>query len=355
MKVLTRKWFQLSSVFLLGIILGVWQLIPESDGSKNKPVNHQSSSGLSSKFASLSANNQFNKKAFINTAKIGPLLKLKAPEKSAPLSEWYSFVLSLNDLDLGKRTGNSGQTTPLLSWYAYIAKHKPEALYKLYNQGKLGESKFEHLLRFGFLKYWDESINDVDSVLLETDQAVLSLAYNKGTAQARRRVAQAFFKLSENQITSSRHNKLEIGILSFALKGMTDSEKSRVLPILKSGSYRIDPRDFYHLKHDKLLSDSQIVSLIDQYAKQGSYSQRMMSGYMMDGAILGNADYIKSMTRDLEDNAKQPPNFYCAACALALSSEGLLGYPLINASKKGKVVFNKDENGTMVLSRKEGR
>lgn len=345
MRVLTRKWFQVLSVFLLGVMLGVWQFIPAGAVDTKNPQQ------LSFKVT----NSEFNQKAFTSTGNIESLLNLKAPEKSASVSEWYQFALSFDDLDLGKRTRNSGQTTPMLAWYAYVAKHKPEALYKLYNQGKLDGTKFEHLLRFGYLKYWDESINDVDKVVLDNRQAVLTMAYSKGKEQARKRVAQAFFKLSTNQMGKSRRIHLDIEILLFALKGMTDDEKERVLPILKSGVFTIDPREFYHLKIAKGFSDEELVSLIDQYAKSGSsYSQRMMSGYMMDGAVLGNDDYIKSMTRDLEDNAKQPTNFYCAACGLALSSDGLLGYPLINASKKGKVIFSKGKNGVTVLSRKAG-
>ncbi len=347
MKVLTRKWFQLFSVFLVGILLGVWQYIPAGESSAKSP---------SSTANKLISDSEFNEKAFIDTAKIGPLLNLKAPEKSAPVSEWYQFALSFDDMDLGKRTGNSGQTSPMLAWYAYIAKHKPEALYKLYNQGKLGRTKFEHLLRFGYLKYWDESINDVDKVLLHNRQAVLTMAYSKGKAQARKRVEQAFLKLSNDQMGENRRDHLTIEILLFAMKGMSDKDKDRVLPILKSGVFIIDPREFYHLKIANRFEDADIVSLIDQTVKNGkngnSYRQRMMSGYMMDGALLGNQDYIKSMMRDLEDNAKQPTNFYCAACGLALSTDGLLGYPLINASKKGKLVFNKDQNGVTILSRK---
>lgn len=353
MKIITRKWFQLSSVFLLGMMLGVWQYIPAGKFVEHG-VNNSQDKRFLSQIRNTISNTDFNEKAYKNTADIEALLNVKAPEKSASVNEWYRFALSLDDIELGKRYSNSGTTTILLGWYAYIAKYKPEALYKLYNQGKLGGSKFEHLLQFGFLKYWDESINDVDKLLLDNRQAVLTLAYSKGADQVRKRIAQAFFKEADKQTTKQWGKRLRIENLLFAIKGMTTNEKKRILPILKRDVFQIDPREFYRLKLTKLFSDSDISLLIEQYAKQPSYSQRMMSGYMADGAMLGNEKYIKIMTQDLEDNAKQPTNFYCAACGLALSTDGLVGYPLINAAKKGKVIFSKDSNGAVILSRKSG-
>lgn len=347
MKVLTRKWFQLSSVFIFGVFLGVWQYIPEG-----KIVKQSANISQNKKHLPLQNNSEFDKKAYKNTADIDALLNLRAPDKSASINEWHRFALSLDDIALGKRYSNSRQTTILLSWYAYIAKYKPEALYRLYNQGKLGSSKFEHLLQFGFLKYWDESINDTDKLLLNNRQAVLSLAYSKGAEEVRKRIAQVFFEEANKQTIKLRGKHLRIENLLFAIKGMTSEEKSRILPILKRGVFQIDPRQLYRLKLTKLFEDDDIASLIDQYAKTSSYSQRMMSGYMPDGAMLGNEKYIDIMMQDLEDNAKQPTNFYCAACGLALSTDGLVGYPLINAAKKDKVVLSKDANGAMILSRK---
>ncbi|MEH6458204.1 MAG: hypothetical protein V7749_17885 [Cocleimonas sp.] len=350
MQIIQKKWFQLVASFTIGALLGVWQYIP---AAKSLPSDISSSKAQS--IISKLLPTKLNKTALKDTAAIEPLLALKPPEKDASVHEWYDFALSLDDLDLGKRYGNRGQTTPMLSWYAYIAKYKPQAIYKLYNQGKLGNIKFEHLLQFGFLKYWDEYVNDVDKLLLSENQTVLSMAYEKGVDVTRRRVSQAFFKVSNDDFSSHNPN-LEIENLLFAMKSMTDDEKVRVKEILEMGIFDIDPRFLYHLKLSDIFADDStneaLVALIEKYAKRGSYDRRSMSIYMVDGAILGNKKYIETMVKDLETNAKQPTNFYCAACGIALSADGLMAYPLINASKKGKVEVNANPDGQFILSRK---
>lgn len=350
MQLIKKKWFQLLTSFTFGALLGVWQYIPASE----LPTS-ESTSLKTNPIVKKATSSKLNKSALKDTAAIEPLLALKAPEKDASVQEWYDFALSFDDLDLGKRYGNRGQTTPMLSWYAYIAKYKPQAIYKLYNQGKLGNIKFEHLLQFGFLKYWDEYTNDVDKLLLSENQTVLSMAYEKGVEETRRRVTKAFFKVSNDDFSSSNPN-LEIENLLFAMKSMTGSEKVRVKEILEMGIFDIDPRYLYRLKLSDIYkndSDNQaLVALIEKYAKRGNFDRRSMSIYMVDGAILGSEKYIKTMVKDLETNAKQPTNFYCAACGIALSADGLIAYPLINASKKNKVEINSNSKDQIILSRK---
>jgi len=175
MNFLKTKWFQVLVTFTLGAVLGAWQLIPGGND--------------------LITKSEMDALVYRNTAEIEPLLKLTAPDKSASVDAWYRFALSLDDLELGKRYTNKDDASPVLSWYTLIAKYKPQALYKLYNQGKLSEFKFNHLLRYGYLKYWDESVSNVDKVLLNNNQAVLTMSYNKGVDSTRQRVKQAFFSV----------------------------------------------------------------------------------------------------------------------------------------------------------------
>jgi len=351
MHILQQKWFQLLASFTIGSLMGVWQYIPSSElVSSDKP------SVAKTSIAKILPS-KLNKTALKDTAAIEPLLALTAPDKDDSVQDWYDFALSFDDLDLGKRYGNYGQTTPMLGWYAYIAKYKPQAIYKLYNQGKIGNTKLEHLLQFGYLTYWEEYINDVDKLLLSVNQAVLSMAFEKGSEEARKRVAKAFFRLGNDDL-ATRNPKLRIENLLFAMKTMTADEKTRTKRILESGTFNIDPRSLYRLKlSDIYKNDSEnknLLSLMEMYAGRGSYQQRSMSSYMTDGAILGNQDYVAAMVKDLETNAKQPTNFYCAACGLALSADGLIAYPLINASKKNKVIIDKSPKEPFILSRSKG-
>jgi hypothetical protein len=340
----TKPWFQFAATFVLGVTLGSWQFLSDqSPSSENKTFS------LLNVGASSSA---VDKSVLENTANIEQLLALKAPQKDASLNAWYQFALSLDSVELGKRFSNSDVTTPLLSWYALIAKHKPAVIYKLYNQGKIGNRKLEHLLRYGFLPYWEQHIDKVEQLLLKNEQAVMSLAINKGEAHARRQVADAFFKLGTS-ISSNSRRKLQIGLLRFAMKAMKPSELEEVLPILQRGIFDVDPRDIIQLRQTAVFKGKQaeLLALIKHYSNGPGYSGRMMSKYLVHAALLGDKSSLQSMIDDAEFNAKQPTNFYCAACGIAMSSDGLLGMPLINASKRGRIVIktNPDQSGFVLV------
>jgi len=345
MKFLKAQWFQIIAAFALGAVLGAWQLLPSSNGVVIK--------------------SEMDKLVYRNTAEIEPLLKLTTPDKNASVDDWYRFALSLDDLEFGKRYNNNDDASPVLSWYTLIAKYKPQALYKLYNQGKLTEFKFNHLLQFGYLKYWDESINDVDKVLLKNNQAVLTMAYNKGANATRQRVKQAFFNVANQKISPRTTYSVDVELLLFAMKTMTKEEKTKVLPALESGLFDIDPQYLYRLKLDDTFSDSAvIVSLIERFSKKESFTNRerdysdnkVLSRYMADATLLGSDQYIQTLIDDVEFNAGQPIDEYCAACGLALATEGLIAYPLINNSKKSKVMYQKSaQNNDFILSRHQGK
>ena len=321
MALFKTPWFQVLATFFLGAVLGAWQLLPD-----NKVV-------LKSKMDEL---------VYRHTAEIEPLLKITAPDKTASVDAWYRFALSLDDLDLGERYSNKDNASPVLSWYTLIAKYKPQALYKLYNQGKLAEYKFNHLLQFGFLKYWDESVNNVDKVLLTNNQAVLRMAFNKGVDATRQRVKRAFFNVANQKKTPLETFNIDVEILLFAMKTMTMDEKKQVLPALESGIFDIDPQYLYRLKLNETFNDdATIVSLIEQFSKKERFTNRerdysdnkVLSRYMSDATLLGSEQYIQTLIDDVEFNAGQPIDEYCAACGLALATEGLIAYPLINTSK----------------------
>ena len=341
----TKPWFQFVATFVMGVALGTWQFLSTPSYS---PQSETGSFSLLNTRVSPVA----NKPVLENSANIEQLLALKAPQKDAPLNAWYQFALSLDSVDLGKRFGNSDVTTPLLAWYALIAKQKPAVIYKLYNQGKIGNRKLEHLLRYGFLQYWQQHIDKVDQLLLKNEQAVMSLAVNKGEGHARRQVADAFLKLGKSLSTNSTR-ELEISLLRFAMKAMSPSELDEVLPILQRGNFKVDPRDIIQLRQTALFKDKQaeLLALITYYSNSAGYSSRMMSKYLVHAALLGDKSSLQAMIDDAEFNAKQPTNFYCAACGIAMSADGLLGMPLINAAKRDRIIIQTkpDQSGFVLV------
>lgn len=345
-----NQWFQIFATFSLGVIIGAWQLQPNSN--------------LSSGFGIIntSFNSKINEHVYKQTAEIEPLLKLQAPDINASVDEWYRFAVSLDDLEFGSRYNNSDDATPVLTWYTLIAKYKPQALYKLYNQGKLNTFKFKHLLSFGYLKYWDEYVQDVDRVLLENTQAVLTMAHNKGVELTRKRVKKAFFKIANIDQEIKDKVSIDIENLLFAMKSMSSNEKAQVKPMLLSGAFKTDPRYLYRLQLSEPFKDgSEIITLLNSFSKSEKFTNlerpysenKVLSSYMTDSILLGSDQFLQTMIEDIEFNSNQPTDEYCASCGLALTTDGLMAYPLINASQQSKIKISKDSDDTFILTRKD--
>ena len=294
-----------------------------------------------------------NEQVLKDTANIDHIMALKPPRPDAPDSEWKSFIAALNQVAMGKRYPNSGVTTPLLGWYAYIAKHHPASIYELLENHRTSYSLFNHLLQFGLLKDWADNMKNRDQILRRSNEALLAFSISRGEAEAQRDVAAAFFSYAENQNNSdsdSQHNPnpLDINLknIIFAMNAMSETEKQQVLPLLQSGLFKFDPRAVEHLTHLENMDRDSLLSLIRMYA----YPSKSMSSYMTTGALLGAKDYVTSMVADVHDNAKQPTNFYCSACGLALATEGLIGQALIKAAAEQQLQIEQSESGEFILS-----
>jgi hypothetical protein len=271
---------------------------------------------------------ELDPKVLEETADIDAILALKPPKPGDPVEHWMAFGRAVNAVDTGSRYSKSGQTTPMLGWYAYLAKHHPEAVYRLYNEGVVTGDHLGHLFEVGLAPGWDEYVQDVDKLLLSERAALANLAVAKGVEYAQRRVIDAFFARSDLRI------QLQLESLRFALPAMTDDEVERFIPHLRNSLYRPDPRRFRGmLQSDRFAGrEGELLSLIVEYA----YSSRSMSSYLVDGALLGNSHYVHELLSDLSDNAKQPTNFYCAACGLALATDGVIGSALLQAIGNGQ-------------------
>ena len=72
---------------------------------------------------------------------------------------------------------------------------------------------------------------------------------------------------------------------------------------------------------------------------------------MSDATLLGDISYIRTFVNDADDNDKQPTNFYCSTCTLAISTEGLIGEPLLHAVSQGRLKITPQNglNGEVAL------
>lgn len=295
-----------------------------------------------------------DEQVLIDSANFEQMLALNPPGPGAEDSEWKSFINVLDQIKMGKRYSNSGVTTPLLGWYAYIAKHHPASIYDLLENHRISESLFNHLIQFGFLKDWFDHLKNKDRVLLNSNVALLSFSISRGEVEAQRYVADAFFSYAENKNDGDSSYSLkpidiDLENIIFAMNAMSESEKQQVLPLLQSGVFKFDPRAVEHFMHFKSMGRDGLLALIKMYA----YPSKSMSSYMITGALLGEKDYVSTMVEDVHDNASQPTNFYCSACGLALASDGLIGQALITAAAKQQLQIEQSESGDFILSNKK--
>ncbi|MDJ0848639.1 MAG: hypothetical protein QNK04_09700 [Myxococcota bacterium] len=285
---------------------------------------------------------ELDETVFEETADIDALLALVPPEPGDPTGRWVEFGRAVRATDTGTRDRGERLTTPVLVWYAHIAKHEPEAIYRLHDEGVVTESHLGQLLEFGLAPDWHDRIRDADALILTSSEALSSLAVQKGAEHARRRFVDAFFAPRQRKI------QLDLEGLRFALPAMTDAEIERVVPHLERGPYRLDPRRLRRLLQSDRLEGAEgaLLSLIAEHA----YPSRSMSSYFVDGALLGNVEYVDELISDLADNARQPTNFYCAACGLALTSDGLLGSALLRAREREQRLALEHERSAITIT-----
>lgn len=295
-----------------------------------------------------------DEQVLIDSANFEQMLALNPPQPDAEASEWKSFVAALDQIEMGKRYSNRGVTTPLLGWYAYIAKHHPASIYNLLDNGRTRKSLFNHLIQFGFLEGWADKLKNKDQILLNSNDALLDFSISVGEVEAQRYVADVFLSYAENKNNNNGKSyrlktiDIAVGNIIFAMNAMSESEKLQVLPLLQSGLFRVDPRSVKYLKDEKSMEHDGLLALIKMYA----YSSKSMSSYMITGALLGEKDYVMTMVADVKDNARQPTNFYCSACGLALATDGLIGQALITAAAEQQLQIDRSKSGEFVLSKK---
>lgn len=295
------------------------------------------------------SNAAVDEQVYRDSANIEQILALDPPEPDAPAEKWMAFVNTMESIEMGDRHGNSGVTTPLLVFYAYIAKHHPATIYQLVEEHHFSDRKFSHLVTMGFLEDWPKHVSKSDRLLLESNSALIHRAFTKGEKYARQSVTEAFFRLAEANKGAGQPD-LDLSNLRYGMMAMSAEERRQAVSILLDQAFDIDPRGVEDLVSVEGLNPDRLLSLIRLYA----YDSKSMSSYMLTGAQLGETGYIRAMIPDIPDNAEQPTNFYCALCGLVIYTDGMLGPPLIKAARDGTVEVNKVSRGEFVLQREGG-
>ena len=273
----------------------------------------------------------WDKKTLANMADIDAVLALSIPDAEAGDPAFFQLSQQLKSVKMGRRYSVTGTTSPLLAFYVYIAKYSPNTIYRLFNSGDFDRGRLGHLIKYGYLHDWPEHIQDVQKLLLTEEELLLSLWLRDGKLVAQNAFIDAFFNFTNPKLAAER---ISLRNLAFAFTGMTAEQKNQLNRIFLDGQRRIDPRRVVALKRAGILTTTrkQTIALIKQLAGTPS-SHRGMSSYFSDAVGLGSEYYLYLLIGDIVDNNEQPNHFYCAACGLAVFTEGLLGAPLIERVK----------------------
>ena len=302
---------------LIGVVAGSYQYLPD--------INKLAFGNDSIVWEDQS----IDEKALANTPPLEGIINLVVPSKNASLEEWSRYLDVLDRLEASHKLYGSSNSSKLGALYAQIALEKPVVIYQRMNNKSFDLRKVENLLAAGLLPDWYDHVSNLDELLFKNVAFTLSYVASHGSVNAQKRIAQAFFTLSE----AARPKDISLEVVAYAYPSMTAQQKSNVMPLLKSPKFKYDPRDVSKLLYLNAFNKSDLIDLI----KDQAYSNKSMSSYMSDATLLGDISYIKTFVNDAADNDKQPTNFYCSACTLAISTEGLIGEPLLQAVSQGRL------------------
>ncbi len=275
----------------------------------------------------------WDEKTLENMADVDAILNLDIPTKGAGDEAFYHFSQRLKNIKMGRRYSAYGQTSPLLAADAYIAKYSPNTIYKLYNNGQYDSGRLSHLIKYGYLQDWPQHIHDIQTLVLSSHLALLSILMSQGHQAAAVAFTEAFFNF-DNPALSRR--SISVRNLRFAHASMTAEQKNRLNTAFINGERIIDNRSVRSLKQSGILTITrrQAIKMIENLGPENHSERRGMSSYFGHAAGYGSEYFFRLMVEDVVDNRKQPNHFYCAACGVAVFGEGLLGAPLIDRIKQ---------------------
>jgi hypothetical protein len=316
---------------LIGVVAGSYQYLPDINrlafGNNN----------------AVWEDTEIDAKALASTPPLEGIINLATPLKGSSLEEWSNYLDTLDQLEGSHELFGRSNASKLGALYAQVALEKPEVIYQRLNNKSFDLRKAANLLEAGLLSDWYENVNNPDVLLLENINFTLSYVASQGAERAKKQIIQAFFNMS----IATRSKVIQLEVIAYAYPSMSTQQQNRVMPLLKSPQFKYDPRDVTNLVYLNAFNKSDLIDLI----KDQAYSNKSMSSYMSDATLLGDISYIRTFVNDADDNDKQPTNFYCSTCTLAISTEGLIGEPLLHAVSQGRLKITPQNglNGEVAL------
>lgn len=332
------------SIIMIGLVLGSLSSLLQLDLQTAGKIFQGNNKGfiIEQQEAPATENKASETKQANKLPGIDYLLSITPPPVDAPVQQWVLFGNEVIGFAMEGKTFSHAMV-----WLAYIAKNKPEAFMELYKNRKIEGRQLEMLIQLGFIPDWMDSLPDSGKFLLSSEDALLHLATVHGDEKAKLIFIDAFFQ--DYPLGNSVHISMESII--YAISAMTEDQRNNILPHLQDGGFAWDPRDINSLLHTGLYNRQEKVLL--EMIRSSAYEEKSMSSYILDGAYLGEPMYIDQMLQDAKENAQQPTNFYCAACYLALVTDGLAGSALLKAVDENKTVTKEFHDHQFILTIKD--
>ena len=273
------------------------------------------------------------------------ILDISIPSANANDAEWLEFHNNVESISRDWTGSKVRFDSPLMGFLAYLAKHNPRLTMTLVDEGVIDLTAFDLLVQMGLLQNWDELPASPDTVLLSSRIGLLRLGINHGIDHAMRQAADAFLRLSKDD----RKAEVSLVNLRFALEAMTDAQRASILQMLESNEISFFLGDIRQLKD--VYPDRDLLALIELKDP----GRRQYAYHHIDAALIGNIESIEiilaSFRRSIQSGGRDSSIGYCTICALALSSDGLLGQPLVDAALAGATRVEQHGDTPVIVTR----
>jgi hypothetical protein len=278
------------------------------------------------------------------------IYSLKIPEPKADIEQWRAFFMDIGRIPREDLVGYKGKKRPMWVFLSYFAKYQPALFIEYVDSGEITISDFDSIVQKGLLQDWYTHSSNVNQIIRNGRMALLRFGVNEGADKANDIAKRAFLEIGGivGEVTINVTN------LRFALNTMADDERSRMAEILLNSNVRFD--------RDKVLLLNGFYSKSDLLAiseNQASKEKSWQNSYEVAEALWGNSAALDSMVTEftnatllaageLDKGDRGWQRRYCVPCALAISSDGLVGKPLYEAANSGKLQIAQI-NGQLIL------
>jgi hypothetical protein len=278
------------------------------------------------------------------------IYSLKIPAPQADIRQWHIFFNDIARIPRDDLVGYKGDKRPMWVFLSYLAKHQSALFIEYVDSGDISIPDFDSIVQKGLLQDWYQHSSNVNRIIRNGQMALLRFGVNEGADTAKEIAKKAFLEID----AITREVTIDVTNLRFALNSMTDYERSKMARILLKSNVRFDREKVLLL--NGFYSKANLLAISEN---QASKEKSWQNNYEVAEALWGSSDALDAMVTEftnatllaageLDKNERGWQRRYCVPCALAISSDGLIGKPLFDAANSGKLQIS-ELNGQLTL------